>query len=76
MEDGTVVEELKDYVVQSGDVEVVQGIDMAIPLMRVGEKAVVNVDPRFAYGSIGLKNEETPSKSIPSNAKVVKTHKT
>lgn len=58
--------------VQVGDGEVVQGIDMAIPLMRVGEKAIVNVDPRFAYGSIGLKNEETPTKSIPPNANVRK----
>lgn len=53
-----------------GDVEVVQGIDMAIPLMRVGEKAIVNADPRFAYGSIGLQNEETPTKTIPPSAKV------
>lgn len=48
----------------------VQGIDMAIPLMRVGEKAAVDVDARFAYGALGLKNDAEPSKAIPANAKV------
>lgn len=70
MENGTIVEELRDFTVQVGDVEVVQGIDMSVPLMRVGEVASVEVDARFAYGSIGLKNESDETKSIPSNATV------
>lgn len=71
LENGTVVEELKQQFVQVGDVEVVQGVDMAIALMKVGEKAEVACEPRFAYGQLGLKNEDDPSKAIPSNAKVV-----
>lgn len=34
------------------------GIDMAIPLMDVGEKAEIVCGPRFAYGTIGLKDDD------------------
>lgn len=70
MENGTIVEEFHNYMVQIGDVEVVQGIDMALPLMRVGELAEVTADSRFAYGSIGLKSESESNVTIPPNAKV------
>lgn len=70
LEDGTIVEEHKEYAVQVGDVEVVQGVDMSIPLMTVGEIAEISVDSRFAYGAQGLTNDKDPTKSIPSNAKV------
>lgn len=70
MEDGTLVEEFTNYDVQVGDVEVVQGVDMSIPLMTVGELAEISCDPRFAYGAQGLTNENDNSKSIPPNAKV------
>lgn len=72
LENGTIVEELKNYLVQVGDVEVVQGLDMAIPLMKLGEKAEVTCDPRFAYGTHGLENKSDASKSIPGGAKVRK----
>jgi FK506-binding protein 8 len=32
---------------------VVQGLDLALPLMDVGEVALLEVGPRFAYGSQG-----------------------
>lgn len=70
LENGTVVEELHDHTLQVGDVEVVQGIDMVLPLMRVNELAHVTAEARFAYGSIGLKNEIDNDKSIPPNATV------
>jgi FK506-binding protein 8 len=31
----------------------VQGLDLALPLMDVGEVALLEVGPRFAYGSEG-----------------------
>lgn len=71
MEDGTVVEEFKNYAVQVGDVEVVQGVDMSLPLMTVGELADISADARFAYGAQGLINENDNTKSIPPNAKVI-----
>lgn len=70
LEVGTIVEELQNYAVQVGDVEVVQGVDMAIPLMTIGEVAEVSVDSRFAYGSSALVNEDDNQKTIPPNAKV------
>lgn len=73
LENGTVVEELHDHTLQVGDVEVVQGIDMVLPLMRVSELAHVTAEARFAYGSIGLKNETDNDKSIPPNATVSST---
>lgn len=70
LENGTAVEELKDFTVQVGDVEVVQGIDMALPLMEVGETAEISVDPRFAYGTTGLTNTDNPAASIGPGSKV------
>lgn len=66
------VEEFKNYAVQVGDVEVVQGVDMSLPLMTVGELAEISADARFAYGAQGLTNENDNTKSIPPNAKVIK----
>lgn len=73
LDDGTVVEEERDYVVQIDDVEVVQGLDMALKLMNVGEQAEVIVGSRFAYGEQGFKNEDHPERSVPPNAKVTYT---
>lgn len=70
LENGTIVEELTDFTVQVGDVEVVQGIDMALPLMEVGETAEISVDARFAYGTKGLPNADNPAASIAPGAKV------
>ncbi|TMW39308.1 hypothetical protein DOY81_015612, partial [Sarcophaga bullata] len=68
--DGTVVEKQENFQVHIGDFEVVQGLDMVIPLMNVGEIAEVKVDPRFAYGSLGLKNEKEPELNIPPEATI------
>lgn len=68
------VEQFNDYAVQVGDIEVVQGVDMSLPLMTVGELAEISADSRFAYGSQGLTNENDNSKSIPPNAKVLRLH--
>lgn len=53
----------------------VQGIDMAIALMCIGEIAEVTVESRFAYGTIGLKNENSNFAPIPSCTKVKKLSK-
>lgn len=76
LEDGTVVEEENNLLVQIDDVEVVQGLDMALKLMHEGEVAEVIVNPRFAYGETGLKDptEYDPVKqSIPPNATITYT---
>lgn len=70
LENGTIVEKFDKQTIQVGDVEVVQGVDMSIPLMSVGELAEIIADARFAYGSQGLINEDE-TKSIPPNAKII-----
>lgn len=63
-----VVEEMNNFTFQIGDYEVVQGLDMAIVLMDVGEKAEITVNSRFAYGTIGL-----ASKNIPADQTIIYT---
>jgi len=70
LDDGTLVEKLDNESIQIGNYEVVQGLDMAIPLMEIGEQAEVICNPRFAYGELGLKNDEDPTRVIPANARI------
>ncbi|CAG9806011.1 unnamed protein product [Chironomus riparius] len=65
---GELIEEYNDFIFQLSDQEVVQGLDMAIALMDIGEKAVIRCESRFAYGSIGL-----ASKNIPPEATILYT---
>lgn len=53
---------------QLGDLDVAQGLDMAVGLMDVGEKSEITCSPRFAYGSIGL-----ASKNIPADSTIIYT---
>lgn len=71
MHNGIVVEKKENYQIHVGDFEVVQGLDMVIPLMNVGEVAEITVDARFAYGSIGLKNYENDSASVPADSTLI-----
>lgn len=41
--------------------------------MSIGEVAEITVESRFAYGTIGLKNENTELAPIPSCAKIIYT---
>lgn len=72
LEDGTVVEDVKDMELHLGDNEVVQGLDMALALMNLGEKAEVKVNPRFAFGELGLTpdSDKSPAVAVPPNATV------
>lgn len=64
LDDGTVVVEATDQELHVGDNEVVQGLDMALALMNLGEKAEVKVHPRFAYGALGLTNEADNNSTV------------
>ncbi|XP_076764044.1 peptidyl-prolyl cis-trans isomerase FKBP8 [Xylocopa sonorina] len=64
LKDGTTVEEYEDLKIQLGDVEVIQGLDLAIALMDVDEVAEIEVDPRFAYGSLGKEPNIPPNATI------------
>lgn len=71
LENGTIVEKHDNLLIQLGDFEVVQGIDMVIPLMDISEVAEVKCQARFAYGEIGYENVKEPEKSVPPNATLI-----
>lgn len=48
-----------DFEVVVGDNDIVQGLDLAIPLMYEGEEAQVIISSRFGFGKLG-KGEEVP----------------
>ncbi|XP_018372055.1 PREDICTED: peptidyl-prolyl cis-trans isomerase FKBP8-like isoform X2 [Trachymyrmex cornetzi] len=66
LDDGIVVEDQDNVSIQLGDFEVVQGLDLTIVLMELGEIAEIKIDPRFAYGTRG-------EGSIPPNATITYT---
>lgn len=68
--DGTVIEQEENFQIHVGDFEVVQGLDMVIPLMRVGEIAEVYADQRFAYGTCGLTAEKFAKAPVPPHSSV------
>lgn len=70
LDDGRVVDEATNLELHLGDNEVVQGLDMAIALMNLGEKAEVKVNSRFAFGELGLLNETDNSVIVPPSATV------
>jgi FK506-binding protein 8 len=62
---GTFVERKENQEIQLGDCEVVQGLDVALGLMNVKERCVLKIEPRLAFGTIGL------SPKIPPNSVVI-----
>ncbi|XP_060658595.1 peptidyl-prolyl cis-trans isomerase FKBP8 [Drosophila nasuta] len=71
LEDGTVVEKEERFQCHVGDYEVVQGLDMVLPMMHVGEQAEITVDPRFGYGTLGLKKENSTEVIVAPNAHLI-----
>ncbi|XP_003427294.1 peptidyl-prolyl cis-trans isomerase FKBP8 [Nasonia vitripennis] len=69
LEDGTIVEEEEDIKIQLGDMEVIQGLDLAVALMDLEEEAEVETASRFAYGSLGRKATASLPE-IPPDAKI------
>lgn len=62
--DGTVVEKFDGFHFQIGDGEVIQGLDLALPLMYIGETALLEVSPRFGYGSLGSAPHIAPNQTL------------
>ncbi|XP_034480099.1 peptidyl-prolyl cis-trans isomerase FKBP8 [Drosophila innubila] len=71
LEDGTIVEKEENFQCHVGDYEVIQGLDMVLPMMHVGELAQISVDPRFGYGALGLKKENTTETIVAPNAHLI-----
>lgn len=56
--DDKLIEESESKKVPVSDSELIQGLDLLLPLMYVGEISEVKIGPRFAYGSRGLKEND------------------
>lgn len=53
LSNGNTVDVHENFKFQLGDLEVIQGIDLIVALMDVGEVSQIEIGPRFAYGSMG-----------------------
>lgn len=63
LEDGSEFENYDKLQVQVGDLEVVQALDLVLPLMYINECSLVKVQPRLAYDSIG-RDPDIPPNSV------------
>jgi len=70
LEDGTIVESYDKAIVEANGNDVVQGVDLVLTLMDVGQKVEIIIKPRFAYGSSG-----DPKTNIPPNSTIFYTLK-
>ncbi|KAF5293880.1 hypothetical protein FQA39_LY13585 [Lamprigera yunnana] len=64
LEDGTVIEKKEKFKVQLGDYEIVQGLDLALGLMNLGERCKLKVESRLAYGHKGYNHVVPPDADI------------
>ncbi|XP_043483886.1 peptidyl-prolyl cis-trans isomerase FKBP8 [Leptopilina heterotoma] len=71
LDDGTIVEQHEELSFQQGDVEVIQGLDLAVALMDVDEEAEIEIASRFAYGSIGEKPNIPSNVTLRYNVKLI-----
>ncbi|XP_040896550.1 peptidyl-prolyl cis-trans isomerase FKBP8 isoform X2 [Toxotes jaculatrix] len=60
LKDGTLVEEQSDLAFTLGDGDVIQALDLTVQLMEMGEKALVQTDAKYAYGTCGSLEPEVP----------------
>ncbi|RZB40286.1 peptidyl-prolyl cis-trans isomerase FKBP8 [Asbolus verrucosus] len=62
--DGTFIEKKDNFEIQLGDCEVIQGLDVAIGLMNMSEKCTLKIEPRLAFGTIGLPPKIPPNSTV------------
>ncbi|XP_067272073.1 peptidyl-prolyl cis-trans isomerase FKBP8 isoform X2 [Pseudorasbora parva] len=57
---GTVVEELPNLSFTLGDGDVLQGLDLTVQLMEMGEKALIEAGAKYMYGALGSSTPAVP----------------
>ncbi|CAH1121907.1 unnamed protein product [Ceutorhynchus assimilis] len=62
---GDIIETKKNNQISLGEGDVIQGMDVALGLMNRGERCLLKIGPRLAYGSKGL------PPNIPSDATII-----
>lgn len=58
--DGTLVVEQPELSFTLGDGDVIQSLDLTVQLMELGEKALIEADAKYAYGTLGSIDPEVP----------------
>ncbi|XP_029987799.1 peptidyl-prolyl cis-trans isomerase FKBP8 [Sphaeramia orbicularis] len=58
--DGTPVQEQRDLCFTLGDGDVIQALDLTVQLMEMEEKALIQTDAKYAYGTRGSVDPEVP----------------
>lgn len=60
LKDGLLVEEQPDLCFTLGDGDVIQALDLSVQLMEIREKALIQTDAKYAYGTRGSLEPEIP----------------
>nr|XP_058148730.1 LOW QUALITY PROTEIN: peptidyl-prolyl cis-trans isomerase FKBP8 [Dasypus novemcinctus] len=60
LENGTRVQEEAQLEFTLGDCDVIQALDLSVPLMDVGETAMVTADAKYCYGTQGSRSPYIP----------------
>ncbi|XP_022615368.1 peptidyl-prolyl cis-trans isomerase FKBP8 [Seriola dumerili] len=60
LKDGALVEEQSDLTFTLGDGDVIHALDLTVQLMEMGEKALIQTDAKYAYGTRGSLEPEVP----------------
>jgi len=64
LSNGQLVDTYTNFKFQLGDLEVIQGLDLIVALMDIGEISQAEIGPRFAYGSMGNGKDILPDSTI------------
>lgn len=60
LENGTRVQDEPELLFTLGDCDVIQALDLSVPLMDVGETAMVTADSKYCYGPQGSRSPYIP----------------
>lgn len=72
LQDGTVIEKCDKLVLSAMEGEAIQGVDIVLTLMDLGERCLLEIGPRFAFGSLG-RPAENSFPAVPGDATVFYT---
>lgn len=74
LDDGTVIEEQKDWRIILGDMETVCGLDITLALMEKGEVAEVVIPARLGYGDKGREPDVPPKATLHYQVELLDTY--
>lgn len=72
LEDGTVFEEHESLTVELNGSEVIQGLDLILAMLDIGQKVTAIVKARFGYGALGLPPKVPPNATLIYNIEMLK----